>query len=91
MRKIGCKMPKLNIALIGLNNADVVVSSFFEMRKLPFTFYPHFFCVEFFDYLFTGQYDQLGNVKFFPYYVAGIGGLLLLSIFSSRSRQVYYG
>ena len=46
---------------------------------------------EFFDYLFTGQYDQLGNVKFFPYYVAGIGGLLLLSIFSSRSRQVYYG
>jgi len=46
---------------------------------------------EFFDYLFTGQYDQLNNVKFYPYYVAGIGGIVLLSIFNSRSRQVYYG
>tara|TARA_B100001123_G_scaffold411490_1_gene507733 strand:- start:190 stop:903 length:714 start_codon:yes stop_codon:yes gene_type:complete len=54
------------------------------------TVHPVNIVTEFFDYLFTGQYDQLGNVKFFPYYVAGIGGLLLLSIFSSRSRQVYY-
>ena len=47
---------------------------------------------EFLDYLITGQYDQLGNVKFYPFYAVGIGGLLLLSIFSSRSRQVvYYG
>ena len=46
---------------------------------------------EFLDYLITGQYDQLINVKFYPFYAVGIGGIVLLSIFSSRSRQVYYG
>lgn len=48
--------------------------------------------LEFLDYLVTGQYDQLGNAKFFPFYAVGIGGIVLLTIFSSRSRQVvYYG
>ena len=47
---------------------------------------------EFLDYLITGQYDQLNNVKFYPFYAVGIGGIVLLSIFSSRSRNVvYYG
>ena len=47
---------------------------------------------EFLDYLITGQYDQLNNVKFHPFYAVGIGGIVLLSIISSRSRQVvYYG
>ena len=47
---------------------------------------------EFLGYLITGQYDQLNNVKFYPFYAVGIGGIVLLSIFSSRSRNVvYYG
>ena len=47
---------------------------------------------EFLNYLVTGDIDSLNNVKFYPFYVAGIGGIVLLSIFSSRSRQVvYYG
>ena len=47
---------------------------------------------EFLNYLVTGDIDSLTNVNFYPFYVAGIGGIVLLSIFSSRSRQVvYYG
>ena len=56
------------------------------------TVHPVNIVTEFLDYLITGQYDQLNNVKFYPFYAVGIGGIVLLSIFSSRSRNVvYYG
>ena len=47
---------------------------------------------EFFEYVFTGDFDALNDSKFFTLYAVIIGGMIVLSIISSKSRNVvYYG
>ncbi len=41
-----------NIPIVALNNSDMVVTSFFKFPNKPFSIYPQFFLVEFFDFMF---------------------------------------
>jgi uncharacterized protein (TIGR00661 family) len=38
--------------IVALNNSDMVVTSFFKFPNKPFSIYPQFFLVEFFDFMF---------------------------------------
>ena len=67
-------------AMAVIVDAEIATASYFDISQ------------EFLEYVFTGDFDALNDSKFFTLYAVLLGGSLVLSIISSRSRQVvYYG